>query len=126
MKNVLTSLFKSIFIPLGLIAEPLLTVQLFKRKCMELKNDCFDKIKQANSWYHEISGKFCLLIEKVSKAIENEAKEQKRCNLWQLLGTLFENLLEIFLAGKPKISWGVVIRNSWRKSCEETGEETGR
>ena len=49
MKNVLTSLFKSIFIPLGLIAEPLLTVQLFKRKCMELKNDCFDKFKQANS-----------------------------------------------------------------------------
>ena len=48
--------------------------------------------------------KFCLLIEKVSKAIENEAKEQKRCILWQLLGTLFENLLGNFLVGKPKTS----------------------
>ena len=41
-----------------------------------------------------------LLLEGVSKAIKNEAKEQKGGFLSMLLGTLWASLLENMLAGK--------------------------
>ena len=44
-----------------------------------------------------------LLLEGVSKAIKNEAKEQKGGFLSMLLGTLWASLLENMLAGKGVI-----------------------
>ena len=44
-----------------------------------------------------------LLLEGLSKAIKNEAKEQKGGFLSMLLGTLWASLLENMLAGKGVI-----------------------
>ena len=56
--------------------------------------------------YLEDSG---LLLEGVSKAIQNEAKEQKGVFLSMLLGTLGASLLGNILAGKGMSRAGEVI-----------------
>ena len=90
MKSVLTTLSKSVLIPLGLSACQQ-QMQLFKR----------------NLWIRQYIMKIVKwLTKKVGKTIKNEAKEQKGIFLSMLLGILVASVLRNALAGKGLIRAG--------------------
>ena len=103
MKNVIKPLAKSVLIPLGLTAAASAADAGIHKKILGsgtttliISNDEMkDIIRIVKSL--EDSG---LLLRAVSKAIQNEAKEQKGRFLSMLLGTLGASLLRNILAGK--------------------------
>ena len=96
MGNVLKTLAKSIFIPLGLTAAASATDAAIHKKMFgpgtttliisnEEMNDIMEIIKSLEE--------SVLLIKDVSETVKNEAKEQKGGFLGMLLGTLGASLL---------------------------------
>ena len=98
IKKVIKSLVKSVLIPLGVTAAAAgIHNKLLRsgRTTLIISNDQMkDFIKKVKSLEDS-----CLLLEGVSQAIQNEAKE-KRGFLSMLLGTLGADLLGNILAGK--------------------------
>ena len=107
--NVLKSLAKSVFIPLGLTAAAAATDAAIYKKMfgssvttlLILKDEMNDIMKIVKSL--EESG---LLMKGVSETIRNEANEQKGGYLGILLGTLTASLLGNLLTGKGTIRAG--------------------
>ena len=111
VKDVIKSLAKSVLIPLGLTAAASAADAGIHKKILgsgnatlTISNEIHDIIKIIKSL--EDSG---LLIEGVSKTVQNEVKEQKGGFLSMLLGTLGAILLGslligsgIYIAGKRK------------------------
>ena len=103
MKNVIKPLAKSVFIPLGLTsAASAADAEIHKKisgsgtTTLIISDDEMEGIINIVVSL-ENSG---LLIKGVSKAIQNEAKDQKGGFLSMLLGTLGASLLGSILAGK--------------------------
>ena len=109
MKNVLKPLAKSVLIPLGLTVAASATDVAIHQKMfgsgtttLIISNEEMNDItKIAKSL--AVSG---LLIQGVSKTIENEANEQKEGFLGMFLGTLGATLLGNLLTGKGTIRGG--------------------
>ena len=101
MKNILTSLAKSVLMPLGVSTTISATDAAIQKKILgsgradERTDEMEDIIKIIKSLEESI-----LLIEGISKTIKNEAKEQKGEFLPMLLGTLAANLLGSALTGQ--------------------------
>ena len=104
IKNVITSLAKSVLIPLGLTAAASAADAGIHKKILESGNtttliisnkDMKDLIKIVNSL--EDSG---LLLKGVTESVQKEVKEQKGGFLSVLLGTLGASLLGNLLTGK--------------------------
>ena len=105
IKNVLKPPAKSVLIPLGLTAAAAADAAIHKKKfgsgvtTLIISNeDMNDDMKIIKS-LEESS----LLIRRISKAIENEAEEQKGGLLGMLLGTLGTRLLGNLLTDKGTI-----------------------
>ena len=103
MKNVIKPLAKSVLIPLRLTAEgPAADTGIHKKTLgsgttiLIISNDKMKDIIRIVKSLEDSS----LLLRAVSKAIQNEAKEQKGRFLSMLLGTLGASLLRNILAGK--------------------------
>ena len=99
IKKVIKSLVKSVLIPLGVTAAAAgIHNKLLRsgRTTLIISNDQMkDFIKKVKSLEDS-----CLLLEGVSQAIQNEAKEKRGGFLSMLLGTLGADLLGNILAGK--------------------------
>ena len=99
IKKVIKSLVKSVLIPLGVTAAAAgIHNKLLRsgRTTLIISNDQMkDFIKKVKSLEDS-----CLLLEGVSQAIQNEAKEKRGGFLSMLLGTLGADLLGNLLAGK--------------------------
>ena len=99
IKKVIKSLVKSVLIPLGVTAAAAgIHNKLLRsgRTTLIISNDQMkDFIKKVKSLEDA-----CLLLEGVSQAIQNEAKEKRGGFLSMLLGTLGADLLGNILAGK--------------------------
>ena len=108
IKHVIKPLAKSVLIPLGLSAVASAADAGIHKKLLGSGNmttliisndEIYDIIKITNSL--EDSG---LLIEGVTKTVQNEVKEQKGGFLSMLLGTLGASLLGNLLTGKGAIA----------------------
>ena len=103
IKKVIKPLVKSVLIPLGLTAAASVAAAGIHNKLLGsgrttliISNDQMkDIIKKVKSLED-----LCLLLEGVSQAIQNEAKEKRGGFLSMLLGTLGPDLLGNILAGK--------------------------
>ena len=103
IKNIITPLAKSAFIPLGLTAAASAVDAGIRKKILGSGNtiliisnkDMEDLIKIVK--YLEDSG---LLLKGVTESVQNEVKELKDGFLSRLLGTLGASLLGSLLAGK--------------------------
>ena len=103
IKKVIKPLVKSVLIPLGLTAAASVAAAGIHNKLLGsgrttliISNDQMkDAIKKVKSLED-----LCLLLEGVSQAIQNEAKEKRGGFLSMLLGTLGADLLGNILAGK--------------------------
>ena len=103
IKKVIKPLVKSVLIPLGLTAAASVAAAGIHNKLLGsgrttliISNDQMkDVIKKVKSLED-----LCLLLEGVSQAIQNEAKEKRGGFLSMLLGTLGPDLLGNILAGK--------------------------
>ena len=99
IKKVIKSLVKSVLMPLGVTAAAAgIHNKLLRsgRTTLIISNDQMkDFIKKVKSLEDS-----CLLLEGVSQAIQNEAKEKRGGFLSMLLGTLGADLLGNILAGK--------------------------
>ena len=99
IKKVIKSLVKSVLMPLGVTAAAAgIHNKLLRsgRTTLIISNDQMkDFIKKVKSLEDS-----CLLLEGVSQAIQNEAKEKRGGFLSMLLGTLGADLLGNLLAGK--------------------------
>ena len=103
IKNIITPLAKSAFIPLGLTAAASAVDAGIRKKILGSGNtiliisnkDMEDLIKIVK--YLEDSG---LLLKGVTESVQNEVKEQKGGFLSMLLGTLGASLLGNLLTGK--------------------------
>ena len=103
IKKVIKPLVKSVLIPLGLTAAASVAAAGIHNKLLGsgrttliISNDQMkDVIKKVKSLED-----LCLLLEGVSQAIQNEAKEKRGGFLSMLLGTLGADLLGNILAGK--------------------------
>ena len=103
IKNIITPLAKSAFIPLGLTAAASAVDAGMRKKILGSGNtiliisnkDMEDLIKIVK--YLEDSG---LLLKGVTESVQNEVKELKDGFLSRLLGTLGASLLGSLLAGK--------------------------
>ena len=117
IKNVLKTLAKSVFIPLGLIAAASATDAAIHKKmfgsglsldlalrmtALMISNEETNNIMKIVKSLEE-SG---LLIKRVSERIENEAKEQKGGFLGMLFDTLGASLLGNLLTDKGTIKAG--------------------
>ena len=105
MKNVLKPPAKTVLIPLGLTAAAAIDAAIHKKtfgsgvtKLINSNEDMNDDMKIIKS-LEESS----LLIRRISKAIENEAEEQRGGLLGMLLGTLGARLLGNLLTNKGTI-----------------------
>ena len=103
MKNVLTSLAKSVLVPLGLTVAASATDAAIQKKifgsgttALIISEEEMDDIIEIVKSYEE-SG---LLINDVSETIKDKAKEQKGRLFGLLLNTLAASLLGNILAGK--------------------------
>ena len=102
-KHIMQSFAKSVLILLGLTAAASAAGEEMHKKILGsasttpiISNDEMeDNIKIVKSLEDS-----CLLLTRVSKAIQNEAKEQKEGFLSKLLGTLGTGLLGNMLTGK--------------------------
>ena len=105
MKNVLTTLAKSILIPLGLTAASGTDAAIEKKisgsgtTALIISNEKMEDIIKTVKSVEE-SG---LLIKGISETIKNEAKEQKSGFLPILLGTLAASILGYALSGRGVI-----------------------
>ena len=98
MKNIITRLAKSVLIPLGLTAAATTDVAIQKKifgwgmTALIISNEEMENIMKVVKSLEESD----LLIEGISKTIENEAKEfkKKKRFLPMLLGTLATSLLK--------------------------------
>ena len=103
IKKVIKPLVKSVLIPLGLTAAASVAAAGIHNKLLgsgkttliisnDQMKDIIEKVKSLED--------LCLLLEGVSQAIQNEAKEKRGGFLSMLLGTLGPDLLGNILAGK--------------------------
>ena len=103
IKNVIKPLVKSVLIPLGLTEVASAADAGIRKKILTLgnttliisNNEMEDIIKIVKSL-----GDSGLLLEEVTKTVQNEVKEQKGGFLSMLLGTLDASLLGNLLTGK--------------------------
>ena len=109
MKIVLTTLVKSILVPLGLTAAASTTNATIQKNvfgsgitALIISNEKMEDIVNVVKFLVE-SG---LVIKGVSETIKNEAKEQKGGYLGMSLGTLGESLLGSVSAGKGAMRAG--------------------
>ena len=107
--NVLETLAKSVFIPLGLTASASVTDTVIHKKMfgpgvttLIISNEEMIDITKIIKSLEESR----LLIKGVSETFKNEAKEQNRGFLSMLLGTLSVSLLGNLLIGKGTIRTG--------------------
>ena len=114
IKKVIKPLVKSVLIPLGLTAAASVAAAGIHNKLLGsgrttliISNDQMkDIIKKVKSLED-----LCLLLEGVSQAIQNEAKEKRGGFLSMLLGTLGPDLLGNILAGKGiNRAWEGIVR----------------
>ena len=123
IKNVTKPLAKGALIPLGLTAAASAADAGIHKKILGLCNNTTTLIISNNEMKNIIKIVKSLedpglLLEKVSEAIQNEAKEQKGGFLSMLLGTLGASLLGNILAGKG------VNRAGERGIAKSVSEET--
>ena len=103
IKKVIKPLVKSVLIPLGLTAAASVAAAGIHNKLLGsgrttliISNDQMKDIIKKVKFLEDL----CLLLEGVSQAIQNEAKEKRGGFLSMLLGTLGPDLLGNILAGK--------------------------
>ena len=125
MKNVITTLAKSVLIPLGLTEAASVADAGIHKKILGSGNnttliisnkDIEDLIKIVTSL--EDSG---LLLKGVTKPLQNEVKEQKGGFISMLLGTLGASLLGNLLTGKGAFHAGKGV-NRKGKGIHRAGE----
>ena len=103
IKKLIKPLVKSVLIPLGLTAAASVAAAGIHNKLLGsgrttliISNDQMKDIIKKVKFLEDL----CLLLEGVSQAIQNEAKEKRGEFLSMLLGTLGADLLGNILAGK--------------------------
>ena len=114
MKNVFTTLAKSVLVPLGLTATALTTNAAIQNKIFGLattdriisKKEMKKKMMKIVKSHEELG----LQIKDVNEKIKNGAKKQKGGFLGMLLCTLAASALGNIFGGKPKIHGREVIR----------------
>ena len=103
IKNVIKSSAKSVLIPLRLTAAASAADAGIHKKDIRIRNNNFENFKWRNEWYNENCSSTWnsnILLNGVTKTVQNEVKEQKGGFLSILLGTLAASLLGNLLTGK--------------------------
>ena len=115
MKNILTSLPKSVFIPLGLTATSSATDAAVQKKTYRPGTTALiisnEELQDTMKIFKSI-GESGLLIKGISETVKNEVKEQKGWFLGMLLSTSAASLLESAITGQGVTGAGeAVIRD---------------
>ena len=123
IKNVIKPLAKSVLIPLGLTAAASAADAGIHKKIGSWNTTLIISNREMNDIIEIVQAleDSNILLKGVSKAIENETKEQKGGFLSMLFGTLGASLLENLLAGKRIVRAG--SRNKKEKELWELVQE---
>ena len=107
IKNVIKPLAKSVLIPLGLTVAASAAVAGIRKKILESGNTTLIISNEEMGYIIKIVKSFedsGVLLDGVTKTVQNEIKEQKGGFITMLLGTLGASLLGNLLTGKGAIA----------------------